>query len=256
MLTHMRLASHIIVGAIIGMIYYDVGNEASKVMSNAGCIFFTTLFTMFTAMMPTILTFPTEMSVFVREHLNYWYSLKAFYFAKTLADLPFQIVFSSVYVIVVYYLTSQPMELQRVYMFVFICVLTSLVAQSLGLLIGAGMNIEAGVFLGPVTTIPTILFSGFFVNFDTIPGYLQWVTYVSYVRYGFEGAMVSIYGMDRAKLQCSEIYCHFRSPKKFLEEMSMDKAEFWIDSCALIGTFIALRIIAYFVLRWKLHSIR
>ncbi|XP_018792137.1 PREDICTED: ATP-binding cassette sub-family G member 1 isoform X1 [Bactrocera latifrons] len=256
MLTHMRLASHIIVGAIIGMIYYDVGNEASKVMSNAGCIFFTTLFTMFTAMMPTILTFPTEMSVFVREHLNYWYSLKAFYFAKTMADLPFQIVFSSVYVIVVYYLTSQPMEWMRISMFVFICVLTSLVAQSLGLLIGAGMNIEAGVFLGPVTTIPTILFSGFFVNFDTIPGYLQWVTYVSYVRYGFEGAMVSIYGMDRAKLECHEMYCHFRSPKKFLEEMSMDNAEYWIDAVALLGTFVVLRIIAYFVLRWKLHLIR
>lgn len=55
-LTQMRLLSHIIVGAIIGMIYYDIGNQASKVMSNAGCIFFTTLFTMFTAMMPTILT--------------------------------------------------------------------------------------------------------------------------------------------------------------------------------------------------------
>ncbi|KAH8360971.1 hypothetical protein KR093_001745 [Drosophila rubida] len=56
MLTHMRLASHVIVGAIIGMIYYDVGNEASKIMSNAGCIFFVSLFTTFTAMMPTILT--------------------------------------------------------------------------------------------------------------------------------------------------------------------------------------------------------
>lgn len=55
-LTQMRLVSHIVVGAIIGMIYYDIGNDASKVMSNAGCIFFTTLFTMFTAMMPTILT--------------------------------------------------------------------------------------------------------------------------------------------------------------------------------------------------------
>lgn len=55
-LTHLRLLAHVIVGAIIGMIYYDIGNEASKVMSNAGCIFFTTLFTMFTAMMPTILT--------------------------------------------------------------------------------------------------------------------------------------------------------------------------------------------------------
>lgn len=99
----------------------------------------------------------------------------------------FQILFSSVYVIVVYYLTSQPMEPKRMAMFVFICILTSLVAQSLGLLIGAGLSVEAGVFLGPVSTIPTILFSGFFVNFDTIPGYLQWVTYVSYVRYAFEG---------------------------------------------------------------------
>lgn len=168
----------------------------------------------------------------------------------------FQILFTSVYVITIYYLTSQPMELTRVAMFTLICILTSLVAQSLGLLIGAGLSIEMGVFLGPVSTIPTILFSGFFVNFDVIPKYLQWVTYVSYVRYGFEGAMVSIYGMNRAKLECSEMYCHFRNPQKFLEEMSMDKSEYWIDAAALAGFFVILRVIAYFVLRWKLHSIR
>lgn len=79
------------------------------------------------------------------------------------------------------------MEIQRICMFVSICVLTSFVSQSFGLLIGAGLSVESGVFIGPVASIPTILFSGFFVTFDTIPGYLKWLTWVSYVRYGFEG---------------------------------------------------------------------
>lgn len=59
-LTRLRLISHVIIGILLGLIYYDVGNDAAKVQSNAGCIFFIALFTMFSAMMPTILTCKTH----------------------------------------------------------------------------------------------------------------------------------------------------------------------------------------------------
>lgn len=49
--------------------------------------------------------------------------------------------------IVVYVLTSQPIQFDRMGMFVLICVLTSLVAQSIGILIGAGLSVEAGLII-------------------------------------------------------------------------------------------------------------
>ena len=105
-----------------------------------------------------------------------------------------------------------------------------------------------------MTSIPILLFSGFFINLGTIPEYMRWLSYISYLRYGFEGTMISIYGSNRGKLQCSEAYCYFKIPEKFLEEMDMVDAVYWIDCVALLVFFVILRIIGYLVLRLRIHS--
>lgn len=68
--------------------------------------------------------------------------------------------------------------------------------------------------------------------------------------------MVAIYGLGRERLKCSEMYCHYRDPKKILELLSMEKSEYWLDAVCLLSIFVGLRIIAYFVLRWKIYSVR
>lgn len=148
------------------------------------------------------------------------------------------------------------MEWDRYFMFLVACLLISFVAQSVGLVVGAAMNVQNGVFLAPVMSVPFLLFSGFFVSFDAIPIYLRWITYLSYIRYGFEGTALATYSFGREKLKCHQTYCHFRSPETTLQELDMVDASFTLDIVALVVIFLFLRICAYIFLSWKLRASR
>lgn len=255
-LMYLRLFAHILVGFLIGALYYDIGDDGSKVLSNLGFLFFNMLFLMYTSMTITILSFPLEMPVLIKEHFNRWYSLRSYYLAITVSDIPFQAIFCIIYVVIVYLLTSQPLEWFRFSMFLSSCLLISFVAQSVGLVVGAAMNVQNGVFLAPVMSVPFLLFSGFFVSFNAIPIYLRWITYLSYIRYGFEGTALATYSFNRQKLQCHQTYCHFKNPLTTLEELDMTDADFALDIAALCAIFLVLRISAFLFLRWKLRSTR
>ncbi|XP_054168940.1 ATP-binding cassette sub-family G member 4-like [Oppia nitens] len=228
MLTSLRFISHLVTAVFIGLLYGDaIGapggcppqvsplndlehfaefretyeKETITITENVAFIFFTLMFIMFGAMMPTIMTFPLDMQVFRKERTNGWYSCGTYYLAKTLADMPFQFVFPATFTAVSYYMTGQDGSVLRFGGFTAISIAIALIAQSQGLLIGALFmeDASAAVFLGPITCIPLMLFAGFFVRISTIPIYFRPLTYISYLRYSFEAYIAVLYGYNRCQ---------------------------------------------------------
>ncbi|EFX86593.1 ABC protein, subfamily ABCG [Daphnia pulex] len=255
MLTQVRFTTHILFGIFFGLLYQAVGNDAAFILNNAGMLYFNLIFIVFTSVMPTVVTFPLERKVLIREHLNNWYSLKAYYLAKLLADIPFQIIFPTVYLVIVYFMTGQPLSLQRFSMLLCMTIFTSLVGQGIGLVVGAVFDIQSAAFMAPTFAIPFLLFAGFFINFKSIPSYMNWMTYVSFFRYGFEGSMLAIYDYDRPPLDCSEPYCYFRFPQKFLEKFDMAHSSYSICVVGMLVYFVVMRVAGYFLLRFKVKNV-
>lgn len=256
-LTHLRIGVNIVIAFMLGFLFIDAGNEGSRVLDNYNLLFSILMHHMMATMMLTVLTFPTEMGVILKEHFNRWYTLKCYYLSVSIIDLPLSLFCCLFFTVIIYLMSGQPMEWFRFGMFFTISLLIVLIAQSLGLTIGAWFNVVNGTFLGPVLTIPMMMFAGFGVTLADLPSYLKWGSHISYLRYGLEGYVNAIYGENRETLDCElKPYCHYRYPAKFLSEISMEGDQFWKDVYALCGTLVLVRVFCYFCLRWKVMSVR
>ena len=193
----------------------------------------------------------------IREHLNHWFSLKAYYLAKTVSDIPIQILFAAMYLVIVYIMSYQPMNAVHFLSLLGMTICMALVGQGIGLFFGAAFDIQVAVFLSPTCAIPFVLICSFCVNLNSLPYYLNWIGNISFMQHGFDGSLLSIYGYDRPPLSCSEPYCYFRYPQKFLEQFHLHQnySYFWPFSGMLV-IFLVLRVSTYLVLRFKLRHMR
>jgi len=109
---------------------------------------------------------------------------------------------------------------------------------------------------GALAIMPFTIFSGFFVHMNDAPAYFQWLFHASYLKYGLDGVLISIYSYERERLQCSIDYCHFTSPQKFLEALDMGNGSYWFNVLILVVMFFCLRLVSYLILLYRLTNRR
>lgn len=172
-------------------------------IGNIGIVFFEMFVLSFAINCITALVFPLDMYVLLKEYRNGWYSLLSYFMGRTLADLPVPIVLHSIAMTILYYLTGQPLILWRFAAIIGIVILASLVAQSVGLTIGALLmrSSQSAVLAAAGIVAPFFALSGFIVRIHTLPWVAQLAARGSYLYHLLNGFIIMRYGFDRCQCQ-------------------------------------------------------
>ncbi|KAI1279026.1 ATP-binding cassette sub-family G member 4 [Halotydeus destructor] len=173
--------------------------DAMRTFTNSSAIFFCALFLLFTSMMPTVLTFSSEIDILRKEVFNKWYSVTPFYFAKIFAELPLLVILSIIYCTIFYFGLENPNVSWRYASFTGIMMLNCIIGHAQGTLVSVIFvdHPEAGIYFTPVSVVPALLLSGFFVHMKDMKYFMTIASYTTYVRFLVETAIVVVYGYDR-----------------------------------------------------------
>lgn len=252
--SYLKMLLHMFVGVLLGVLYTDTGCNGDKVISNVSFVLVTSVYMCYTSMMPAVLKFPAEFPTLKKEKFNNWYQLRTYYAATTVCSVPLQMISALIYCFTAYFLSCQPLEPNRFFIFLLVTLLINLIAESYGLMIGTLMNPIDGTFTAAITTCAMVVLAGILALYRHMPRFLNYLSYLSYFRYTTHAYLHSIYGFGREKLACSKMYCHYRTPNTIMEEMSMMEGKLWIDIVILVAVLILCRFIAYCTLKNRLSS--
>ncbi|KAK9808606.1 hypothetical protein WJX72_000468 [[Myrmecia] bisecta] len=176
----------LIVGALAGLFWLQKGqtDTTAGAQNVSGLLFFEMMFLAFRSMLSAIFLFPSSLKMLLKERASGMYRLSAFYFARSFSDLPIDCTIPTIFICIIYFMGGLRYTPAAFFANWASVLLLVLVAQSLGLLIGATVSLpKTAQTIASVVALANVLVAGFFVV--NIAPWIGWLKYVSFIFYGY-----------------------------------------------------------------------
>jgi len=138
-----------------------------------------------------LLTFPVERALFLKEQGSNMYSVSAYFYGKSMTELPTLIVFPFVYSCIVYWIIGfNNYSPAKFFIFAAFMILQSTAGNAVGLLAGCMFSdprVAAGI--APMAIMPLMIFAGYYINSSQMPIWLAWIQYISPFFYCLQGTL-------------------------------------------------------------------
>ncbi|KAH8322987.1 hypothetical protein KR059_012617 [Drosophila kikkawai] len=250
-----QLFHHLLCGIFFGLIFFQLGNQGARMFDHLKFCIGAVLMIVYTQVMVPILSYPAEVKVVKKETFNRWYTLTPYYMALTVSRLPLQVLLNITFMAVTYWMSGLPEQFWRFGIFVAVGLMISLVAEGMGLAIGATFSITNGSVVGPMIIAPLMGLAVYGFDFaPQITGGMQLLMKFSYVRVGVVALVLAVFGFQREELDCDDIYCHFSDPRVLLKFLDVEKVSILHQFGILAMLMLFFRVIMYISLRKRCYA--
>lgn len=218
-----------------------------SVLQQVGLLFFFSIFWGFFPLNSAIFVFPQERPMLIKERSSGMYRLCSYYFARMAGDLPMELVLPTIFVTITYWMGGLKPSLITFLLTLAIILLNVLVAQSLGLVLGAViMDVKQATTLASVTMLVFLLAGGYYIQH--IPPFIAWMKYISFSHYCYKLLVEVQYSANEVYECGSGLHC---SVMEFPAIKLLELGNKWWDVGALTIMLVGYRVLAYVVLRMR-----
>jgi len=247
-LTRARLSNAIFIGLILGIVYMGQDDTFSSVQNKLGVGFIITMNQVISSCFGVVQEVPKEFCVFMREHLAGANRVSSYFIARTISEIPFQVLFPTVFSSIVYWMVGMRPELNAFLIFLCIVILCANTAVSLGYAISAVCrNAKASIAAAPVLITPMALFAGLLLDSSMIPIYFKPFAWISVIKYAYHAIMINEYGGQI--IYCDTgLICLFRDGDSVLGYIGADPTKLMYNIGMLALLLVLFRAIAFFAL--------
>jgi len=250
----------VILGLIIGLLYFQIDNTARGVQDVNGALFFLVVNQAFTAAFGVGAIFPQELPIVIREYKSRMYGLLPYYLAKQVADLPKQVYQPLLMGSLSFWMLGFSEDISVWGSFCGILILANTVFTSIGYMVTCAFDGPQMVqaFL-PLFILPSMLFGGLFINTANIPVYFVWLEHLSLIKYAYHAIMIDVWE-DFGLIGCSaqdqmQQLCNFADGKAVLRYQDIQPDLYWPFIFILLGFLVLMRT-AGFLFLWMRVSRR
>ncbi|EDQ91872.1 uncharacterized protein MONBRDRAFT_19734 [Monosiga brevicollis MX1] len=248
------IAQTLLFAVLLGLIWLREGdnlNEEGGVTAIAGALFFILVNQSFGGIFGIIFLFPSERIIVLKERASRSYHVGAYFWSKTLAELPRTFVTSLVFSVIGYFMVGLRDDGDNFFRFVLILFMVTLASEGLAYIVSAiAKDPQQAGAIAPAFVVTSMLFGGFFIGSDAIPVFLFWLKYLSFLNYGFAAAMQNEFS-DRVLANCTgapEDDVCFTQGSEVLDFYKVDELSFAANLWILLALIVGFRLIAYLIL--------